>query len=155
MAAARTLARSLLSSQVQAVLATATREGAPSTHLMAYAHTDDLRHVYVATGAETRKALQMLSNPSVSLLWDNRTGNLADHGDGVLVTAAGRAALLEHEDRAAGLAALEHKNPNMSSFLRGGVSVFSVGVETYSVVRGYDAPALFAPTSGSGATSDE
>eukprot|EP00966_Prymnesium_polylepis_P096522 2236329-Prymnesium_polylepis.1 len=63
MASPRQLARSLLGSQVQAVLATATREGAPSTHLMAYAHTPDLRRVFLATGADTRKALQMLSNP--------------------------------------------------------------------------------------------
>ena len=150
MASPRSLARSLLGSQVQAVLATAC-EGRPSTHLMAYAHTDCLAAVYIATGAESRKALHMRSNPHVSLLWDNRTGNLKDHGDGVLVTAAGQASLLERREyREVGLAALERKNPNMSAFLRADqVSIFSVGVEIYSVVRGYDAPALFAPTDGS------
>ena len=37
----------------------------------------------------------MVDNPSVSMLWDNRTGNLADHADGLLITASGNATLLK------------------------------------------------------------
>ena len=75
--------RALLDAQVQCVLATANGAGWPSTHLMAYAFAEDLRQVYMASGVSSRKIEDIRSNSAVSLLWDNRTGNLADHGDGM------------------------------------------------------------------------
>ena len=136
----------VLRSQAQLVLATANRAAAPSTHLMAYAHSDDLRHVFLASG-RTRKLADMLENPAVSLLWDNRTGNLADHADGILVTARGRATELTGGDAARARAALLHRNPNMSGFLGGeSVAMVDVEVETMAVVVGYGSPELFTPS---------
>lgn len=137
---------SLLRSQVQCVLATASPQGQPSTHLMAYAYSPDLTSVVIASGVRSRKVDDMLSNPSVSLLWDNRTGNLQDHGDGMLVTASGQASQLSADAAAAATAQLLERNPNLASFVaRDDVAVLRVAVDTYAVVVGYGAPELVDP----------
>jgi hypothetical protein len=59
---------------------------------MAYSTSDDLKQVYLASPLLSRKSTNMNVRPQVSLLFDNRTGNLKDHGDGLLVTARGSAA---------------------------------------------------------------
>ena len=86
----------LLRAQVQCVLATCSAHGSsgeerwrPATHLMAYGLCPSLASIFFATGTKTRKAEHMLRSPAVSILWDDRTGNLSDHGDGCLVTASG------------------------------------------------------------------
>jgi hypothetical protein len=88
----------------------------------------------------------MLDRPKVSLLWDNRTGNTADHGAGLLVTASGVAALVEKDDTAVRECFLA-KNPSMTTFLEGeGVGLFAVRVLNYEVVLGYDRPIHWDPT---------
>ena len=136
--------RKLLRSQVQCVLATATRQGQPSTALMAYAYTDDMHHVFMASSVSSRKCEDMLANPRVSILFDNRTGNLADHGDGMLVTASGHASLLTFDSGAESAAArLIERNPNQAGFMaQEGDAVLAVAVETYAVVVGYGKPTL-------------
>ena len=138
--------RTMLRSQVQCVLATATPKGQPATHLMAYAFSDDLRRVFMASGRHSQKIEDVRANPSVSLLFDNRTGNISDHGDGMLVTASGRAALCEKSQHELDRLHLLQRNPNMDSFLtREDVTVFSVAVDTYAVVVGYGQPELVKP----------
>ena len=137
--------RPLLSSQVQCVLATVQQDHAPATALMAYAMSPCLRLIYIATPLTARKAENMLQRPAVSLLWDNRTGNLSDHSDGVLVTADGTSALAPDRDAAAEL--FLHRNPNMERFLASdGVGLFAVSVREYEIVQGYDRPQRWDPT---------
>ena len=137
--------RPLLSSQVQCVLATVQRDETPATALMAYAMSPCLRTVYLATPLRARKADNMLQRPGVSLLWDNRTGNLADHGDGLLVTADGTSALAPDRDAAAEL--FLQRNPNMEPFLASAsVGLFAVRVREYEIVQGYDRPQRWDPT---------
>ena len=130
----------LLASQVQCVLATVELSHAPATALMAFAHSEDLRSVYLVSHTLARKAENMIERPTaVSLLFDNRTGNLKDHGDGLLVTARGRVVPPSnrttndsHEAAPLFLA----KNPNMSEFLAAdGVGIFDFQVSEYEVVR--------------------
>jgi nitroimidazol reductase NimA-like FMN-containing flavoprotein (pyridoxamine 5'-phosphate oxidase superfamily) len=145
----RRLVQLTLSSQVQAVLATVGPELQPQTHLMAYAASEDLSTVYLAT-SRSRKWENMQARPSVSLLWDNRTGNLVDHGDGLLVTASGRAALISEEDEVGAATRLFlEKNPNMKPFLASdGVGVFKVTVGAFEVVEGYGKPTSWKPEDG-------
>jgi len=144
---AGSLVRSLLSSQVQLVLATVKRDHTPHTALMAYASSSDLRSVYLATPLGARKAQNMLERPTVSLLWDNRTGNLADHKDGLLVTAGGRARILQDADRGRVQAQFVVKNPNMAAFLEeDNVGLFEVTLGGgYELVKGYDRPEQWNP----------
>jgi hypothetical protein len=145
----RSRVQAMLASQVQGVLATVGRNLAPATALMAFATNRDSSVVYLATHVAARKALNMLERPTVSLLWDNRTGNLADHGEGVLVTAGGVAALLPAagEDALVARASFEAKNPNMARFLAtDGVGLFAVTVDEYEVVVGYERPQAWVPS---------
>ena len=85
----------------------------------------------------------MLERPSCSLLWDNRTGRLADHGDGVLVTAVGRAAAARPEE---GRARFLERNPNMGRFLASdGVALFRISVARFEIVKGYGRPRRWEP----------
>ena len=64
----------LLAEQAQCVLATMD-DIRPCQHMMAYAYSDDLFTIYLATLMDTRKFRNMLSNPRVSMMWDNRSVN--------------------------------------------------------------------------------
>lgn len=93
MISAQSQVRALLTSQVQVVLATISADLSPHTALMAYSTSEDLKNIYLTTLLASRKAENMIKRPNVSLLFDNRTGNLKDHGDGLLVTSSGIASL--------------------------------------------------------------
>ena len=96
------------------------------------------------TPIAARKAQNMLERPAVSLLWDNRTGNAVDHGNGLLVTASGNAALAKNLEPAT--ARFLAKNPEMSGFLESdGIGLFEVSIRTYEVVHGYDRPQMWDP----------
>ena len=137
----------MLTSQVQCVLATAARDSTPATFLMAYAASPCLRWVLVATPLQARKAQHMLERPLVSLLWDNRTGNAADHGEGLLVTATGQASVIPSEEWPPASARFLARNPNMASFLASdGVGLFSIRVGAYEVVEGYGRPQHWDPS---------
>jgi hypothetical protein len=143
----RSSVSALLTSQVQCVLATVSTDSTPHTALMAYSFSDDLRSVYLATPLAARKAENMIARPTVSLLFDNRTGNLEDHGDGLLVTARGTAGQVScEEDSAIVNAAFLAKNPNMEKFLESpGVGLFRLDVAMYEAVHGYDKPISWDP----------
>ena len=137
----------LLASQVQCVLATTAEDLTPATFLMAYAASPCLRSVFVATPLQARKAQQMLERPGVSILWDNRTGNLADHGDGLLVTASGHAAVAPRSEHESASARFLARNPNMAGFLASdGVAIFEIRVGRYEVVEGYGRPRQWQPS---------
>ena len=137
--------RPLLSSQLQCVLATVQQDHTPAMALTAYAMSPCLRSVYIATPLAAHKAENMLQRPGVSLLWDNRSGSLSDHRDGLLVTADGTAALAHDRDAAATL--LLHRNPNMEPFLASsGIGLFAVTVREYEIKHGHDRPQRWDPT---------
>ena len=140
--------RSMLSSQVQCVLATTSCDRSPATYLMAYAPSPELRTIFIATPMGARKAQQMRECPLVSLLWDNRTGNVADHAEGILVTATGEARqVLPHEAHEA-VALFLARNVNMAGFLASeGVGLFSIQVGSYELVEGYGRPQQWDPRS--------
>ena len=138
--------QALLASQVQCVLATTQQDRAPATFLMAFAASHSLRTIFLATPLAARKAHHMMQRPTVSLLWDNRTGSLTDHGQGLLVSASGRAALVSPPERARASARFLERNPNMEGFLASdGVAIFAVRVSAFEVVQGYGRPEQWQP----------
>ena len=82
--------RALLASQRFAALAT-DDHGQPFESLMAFAATEDLRHLVVLTERTTRKYANLQSNPQVALLIDDRENRGSDTEDAVVVTAIGEA----------------------------------------------------------------
>ena len=139
----------MLASQVQAVLATVEPCGRPATYLMAFCASPDLQYVYVATHTAARKATNMNAEPRVSLLWDNRTGNLADHSAGVLVTANGVAARMpaHSNETTEAVESLLSKNPNLAGFLdTPDIGLYEIQMGAFEVVEGYDPPKHWSPT---------
>ncbi len=135
----------LFASQRLAVLATQ-GGGQPHTSLVAFVATDDLRHLVFATERDTRKFANLVADPRVALLVDDRSRREADLVEATAVTAAGRAreAHGEERERLAGL--LLHRHPALKSFIAGpGCALISVAVETYQVVTRFQSVAEFRP----------
>lgn len=80
------LLRDLFRFQRLAVLATQ-REGQPFTNLVAFAATDDLKHLAFATTRATRKYANLAADSQVAMLVDNRRNQISDFENAAAVTA--------------------------------------------------------------------
>jgi nitroimidazol reductase NimA-like FMN-containing flavoprotein (pyridoxamine 5'-phosphate oxidase superfamily) len=137
----------LLGQQAQCVLATMD-ETCPCQHLMAYAFSEDLFTIYLATYMDTRKFRNMLSNPNVSMIWDNCKGRIQDHVDGYSLTATGMADLLEGQAQEKARRAILSRNATLDNLLsHANCRLFSVSLEEYTLTRGYDHVFRFGPGS--------
>ncbi len=127
----------LLSEQVQVVLATQAETG-PMMHLMAYAYSDDLRHIYLASKAGTRKVENLKRNVQSSLLWDNRSGQIQDHIDGYTCLAECQATLIDNAESNVIKSQLLERNPTLQDLLAmSDCCIFSLTVRQYNVTLGY------------------
>jgi len=141
----RATLESLFASQRLAVLATQ-GGGQPHTSLVAFAATDDLRHLIFATERDTRKFANLIADPRVALLVDDRSRREADLVEATAVTAAGIAEELQgaERERLAGL--LLRRHPALKPFVAGpGCALVSVAVGTYQVVTRFQSVAEFRP----------
>lgn len=137
--------RELLTTQVQCVLATIA-DDTPNQHLMAYAPAPALTDVFITSRRSTTKVANLLQNPKVSLLWDNRTGNTADHVHGLALMAQGHACLLNGWSRARARHLLLARNPELARLLTGNeAAVFALRIRSYRLVEGYDSISTFIP----------
>ena len=128
----------LLGQQTQCVLATMDETG-PCQHVMAYAYSEDLFTIYLATYMDTRKFRNMLSNPKVSMIWDNRKGGIQDHVDGYSLTVTGIAEMLEGKAQDRPRAAILSRNATLDKLLsQKKCRLFSVALNEYTLTRGYD-----------------
>lgn len=88
----------LLTSQRLAVLSTQ-NQGQPYSNLVAFAVTPDLKFLLFATGRATRKYANLLADPRVSLLIDNRSNEAADFARAAALTILGQAWEMYGADR--------------------------------------------------------
>ena len=131
--------RQLLHSQVQCVLATQGEQHRPVMHLMAYAFAEDLATIYCVSPSGTRKVNNIQNNPAVSLLWDNRTGNTADHVQGFSLLAECDTSINAVADVAPLAQALLERNPQLTHLIADPQSlIFSFKVAQYIWVEGYN-----------------
>ena len=79
----------LFASQFLAVLATR-HESQPYTSLVAFAATDDLKHLLFVTGRSTRKYANLKSEIRAAMLIDNRSNQVADIRHAIAATATGK-----------------------------------------------------------------
>lgn len=129
------LLRDLFRSQGLSVLATQ-REGQPFTNLVAFAATDDLKHLAFATSRATRKYANLSADSQVAMLVDNRRNQISDFENAAAVTAIGKAeeAIGEHRDRL--LEIYLSKHPHLKGFATSpNCALMKVTVEKYDIVR--------------------
>jgi nitroimidazol reductase NimA-like FMN-containing flavoprotein (pyridoxamine 5'-phosphate oxidase superfamily) len=104
--------------------------------LVAFAASKDLKKMYFCTGKATRKYQNLIGDPQVSLLVDNRTNQISDFAEAWAVTAVGMVDFLndaemhEFEDVYLG------KHPYLKGFAKApGTRALRLRVESYFVVR--------------------
>jgi len=128
-----------LAEQLQGVLATQDDDRL-HTSLMAFAETADLSQLVFATLRETRKHANLLRNPHVSFLVDNRCNSALDYVAAVAISVQGQAGEVA-ADRLAELSALFlHKHPQLGGFVaQAGCTLMHIQVTHYRVISRFDA----------------
>jgi putative heme iron utilization protein len=126
--------RALLESQRFAALAT-DDHGQPFVSLMAFAATEDLRHLVVLTERTTRKYANLQANPRVALLIDDRENRGSDTEHSVAVTAIGQAQDLDPDVGAPLLELFLTRHPYLAGFAASPTcAIVGVKVSAYQLV---------------------
>lgn len=127
--------RALLGEQRFAVLGTCQPDGAPYASLVGIAAAPDLRLLLFATGRATRKYANLLHEPRVSLLIDNRQNTARDLQRAMAATALGTAHELQGEERGPWAERLLARHPALAEFVASpGTALFRVDLRCYYVV---------------------
>ena len=132
----------LFANQKLAVLATSSG-GQPYSCLVAFAETEDLKDLVFATFRATRKYRDIVSEPRVALLIDNRSNEESDFSDALAVTATGGAEEVTGGDRERLLSVYVAKHPQLVEFAGASDSALvRVAVENYVVSSFHEVAAL-------------
>jgi len=127
----------LLASQQLAVLATQ-NAGQPYGNLVAFAETDDLKHLIFITRRNTQKYANVAENKKVALLIDSRRNQISDFHTAVAVTAIGAAEEITGSEQDLLARVYVAKHPNLAKFMNHPDSaVIKITVSDY-VVAGFD-----------------
>ncbi len=126
--------RDLFSSQRFAVLATQKR-GQPYGSLVAFMASNDLKNILFATTRTTRKYANIVNNPKVAMVVDNRSNRENDFNDATVVTITGKAHEAEGSERKWLQKLFLKKHPSLRDFLFSpNCALLKVEVDTYYVV---------------------
>lgn len=127
----------LLESQLLAVLASQ-RHGQPYSSLIAFAHSKDLRHIYFVTPKATRKFINLISEPRVSLLVDSRSNTEVDFHQAEAVTIMGVVSEVGEDDLAACRSLYLTRHPYLEEFIHSPSTAFlQVTVRSYILVNNF------------------
>ena len=125
----------LLASQRSAVLATQ-EDGRPYCSLMAFVASADFRTLIIATLRATRKYANLMAEPRVSLLVDNRANQAADTQGALAVTVMGIATEVDPAARGRLEQIFLAKHPHLEDFVRSpDCAIIRIQVEKYYLVR--------------------
>ena len=129
--------RILLESQYLGVLATSGSQG-PHASLVAFASSDDLRTLVLATPMSSRKYANMLSEPRVALLADTRSNQSFDFHAAAAVTAYGQARVESKEHGREWMHLYLQKHPHLIDFVHApSCALVTIAVDTYSLVTAF------------------
>jgi heme iron utilization protein len=130
------LIRDLLNSQRLAVLSTQSL-GQPYGNLIAFASSPDLKNLIFATPRNTRKYGNLIADPRVALLIDNRSNQPEDFARAAAVTVMGRTRELAEEELSGFLKIYLDKHPSLRDFVSSPpCALFTVEVEKFILVSG-------------------
>ena len=130
--------REIIQSNRFAVLATVF-EDQPYASLIAVTAVDGYLKLIFATYRNTRKYNNLISNPKVSILFENRDTSNPDHPETTVLTAVGHAEEVIFTDSNDELKLHMGRHPELKSFLLStDCALFQVKVTAYQVVRGIE-----------------
>jgi nitroimidazol reductase NimA-like FMN-containing flavoprotein (pyridoxamine 5'-phosphate oxidase superfamily) len=126
--------RSLLLSQRLGVLGTRF-EDAPHQSLVAFVASEDLREIYFASPAQTRKAEALRNDARVAFLVDNRKNLENDFDASIAVTATGSAEMLSANEALAIVPRYVEQHPSLKDFAASpSCRFYRIRVQRYSLV---------------------
>ena len=141
----RVLLKDLFSSQKLAVLATH-GDGQPYSSLVAFATTDDLKHLLFATTRATRKYANIAADSRVAMLVDNRSNREENFHSAVAVTATGRAEEPRDTEKTRYVEIYLRKHPHMREFLLSpNCALLKVTIDAYYVVSRFQNVMVLRP----------
>jgi heme iron utilization protein len=124
----------LFTTQKLAVLSTSD-DGQPYNNLVAFLASDDLSCIIFATTRATRKYANLIGDPRVSLLMDNRTNRQADFHRAIAVTVLGTAAELAAAERPEQEERFLARFPHLVDFVKSpSCALMKVSVSKYYIV---------------------
>lgn len=124
----------LLSTQKLAVLSSYGK-GQPYASLVAFAATEDLKHVIFATTRSTRKYNNLSSEPNAALLIDNRSNDEKDFSRAVAATVLGRSEEIKGRKKKQFQKIYLSKHPHLKEFISSpSCALFILHVQKYYVV---------------------
>lgn len=127
--------KALLASQNLAVIATQ-KEGQPFTNLVAFAATDDLEHLVFATTRATRKYVNVMADPRMSMMIDNRQNQASDFHDATAVAAIGKVEEVIGTEKAELMKLYLSKHPHLEAFATAPTcALMKLRVDRYDIVR--------------------
>lgn len=134
--ATKSALRELFAGQRLAVLATREEGGHPYANLMAFAVSDDLKSLLLATSRSTRKYANLEADPRVALLVDNRAHEASDIHEAMAATVLGDAEEVVGAERDSLLRVYLEKHPHLEAFASApSCALFRVHVRSYYLVR--------------------
>ena len=130
----RPMIQTLLNSQIQAVLTTQ-HQLQPYTILLAFAMTQDLRHIVFVTARATQKYANLMANPRASLLIDNRCNDSTDYRKAVAISAQGVTREVDAVQRAEQFPLYLSKPPHLRDCVTDAAcALLQLDLECYDVV---------------------
>jgi nitroimidazol reductase NimA-like FMN-containing flavoprotein (pyridoxamine 5'-phosphate oxidase superfamily) len=129
--------RNLLDSQKLAVVATQTG-GQPYASLVAFAATDNLRHIFFVTARTTRKFSNLISDSRVAVMVNSSANEESDFHDATALTATGIAEEIMDPERQALLELYLSKHPYLEDFARSpSCALIRVTARSYYMVQNF------------------
>jgi heme iron utilization protein len=119
----------------------------PYSNLVCFAASEDLSYISFATNRNTRKYLNLQTEPRVSFLIDNRSGAPDDIRRATATTALGVAREVNEEEKRPSGEAYLRKHPDLRTFVTDPeTALFIVHIEKYITVTSLQsAPRVFTP----------
>jgi nitroimidazol reductase NimA-like FMN-containing flavoprotein (pyridoxamine 5'-phosphate oxidase superfamily) len=133
----------VLNSQKIAVLGTS-KENEPYSCLVSFAFTEDLKTIVFATMRQRLKYENMLANPRVTLIIDNRDVYNSDFNDTTSITVVGTAVDIKGPERSEYASLLIGRHPKLDDFVNApDCAVIKVEIDRYYVVSEFESVVKF------------
>jgi general stress protein 26 len=109
----------------------------PYPSLVAFAHTDDLKNLFFATLRDSNKYKNIINNPKISMLIDNRGNSTSDFSDAIAVSVFGIASEIDAEtDKIMNIYLTKH--PYLKNFIEmHGCALLKIKVEKFKVISNF------------------
>ena len=125
----------LMKSQRFAVLSTNQGDRHPYANLVAFCTSEDLRHVIFCTLRSTKKFKNIVNNPRIAMLIDNRCNDETDFERASAVTILGSCGEIQGEERSELTSLFIERHKAMAEFVNfPDCALMKVNVRTYYLV---------------------